>query len=254
MGRIIAVANQKGGVGKTTTTVNLAAALAARDRRVLLVDFDPQGALTICLGVNPLDLGKTIYEALIDANLDVSQVLLSPKPGIDLAPATLDLAGAEIELLSELGREHILKDKLAPLRDTYDYILIDCPPSLGLLTLNALTASDQVLVPVQCQYLSFRGMQLLLRTIEKVQRRSNPRLGILGLLPTFFDLRTAHAREVLTELRETYPEMLIDIPIRYRVGLADAAVGGQSILEYDRRSDAAASYRQLAEVVDHAEA
>jgi len=239
-------------VGKTTTTLNVAGALAEKGRRVLLVDMDPQGALTTACGINPAQLRQSLYDVLIIPSLAISEVILSPKSHIGLAPANIDLAGAEVELLSEIGCEHLLKGKLTPCRDDYDFILIDCPPSLGLLTINALSAADNVLVPVQCQYLSFRGMQLLLRTIEKVQQRSNPQLKILGLLPTLYDARTTHGREVLAELREAHRDLLIDIPIRYRVGLADAVVAGQSILEFDGRSDTAQAFREVAEVIDHA--
>ena len=250
MSRVLTIANQKGGVGKTTTTRNLAAAWAERGKHVLVVDLDPQGALTLSLGINPAQLRQTVYDAMV-SSVPLADVVRSPYGEIDLAPATIDLAGAEVELLNEIGREHILRGKLDPIRDHYDMILIDCPPSLGLLTINALAAADEVLIPVQCQYLSFRGMQLLLRTIEKVQTRANPKLKIAGLLPTLYDARTIHAREVLEELRATYPQFLIDVPIRYRVGLADAVVAGQSILEFDGRSDAAAAYRRVAEVIVH---
>ena len=253
MNRVLAIANQKGGVGKTTTTRNLAAARAEAGERVLVIDLDPQGALTMSFGVNPADLTRTIYDALVGPDA-LESVLLARAAGVDLAPATIDLAGAEVELLNELGREHILRGKLEPLRSRYALTLIDCPPSLGLLTINALAAADAVLIPVQCQYLSFRGMQLLLRTIEKVQTRANPRLRIAGLLPTLFDARTVHSREVLEELRSTYSEVLIDVPIRYRVGLADAVVAGKSILEFDARSDAAEAYRRVAEVIAHEQA
>jgi chromosome partitioning protein len=251
MGQIIAVANQKGGVAKTTTTRNLAAALVERGRKTLLIDFDPQGALTISLGVNSPQLERTIYDALIDTTLPLTHILLSPKQGIDLAPANIDLSGAEVDLLNEIGRERILKEIIEPVQHHYDYIFIDCPPSLGLLTINALTAANGVFIPVQCQYLAFRGMQLLLRTIEKVRARSNPQLQIIGLLPTLYDARTAHSKEVLEELRTAFKEKLIDVPIRYRVGLADAVVAGQSIFESDGRSDVAEAFRQIAEVIDH---
>lgn len=250
MSRVLAIANQKGGVGKTTTTRNLAAVWAESGKHVLVVDFDPQGALTLSMGVNPAQLQQTVYDAMVSP-LSVIDIVLSTHRNIDLAPATIDLSGAEVELLNEIGREHTLRGKLEPLQERYDLILIDCPPSLGLLTINALAAADEVLIPVQCQYLSFRGMQLLLSTIEKVQARANPKLKIAGLLPTLYDARTIHAREVLEELRTTYPKLLIDVPIRYRVGLADAVVAGQSILEFDGRSDAAAAYRQVAEVITH---
>jgi chromosome partitioning protein len=252
MGQAIAVANQKGGVGKTTTTLNLAVALAEQGKRVLVVDFDPQGALTISLGIHPGTLERTIYDALLSPSMPLAEVILKVKPSVDLAPATIDLSGAEVELLNEIGREHILKGKLTPEVSNYEFTLIDCPPSLGLLTVNALTAADRVLIPVQCQYLSFRGMQLLFRTIEKVQQRSNPNLAVLGVLPTLYDARTTHGKEVLDELRATYPTLLLDLPIRYRVGLADAAVSGRSILEFDTKSDIAATFRQVAEVIAHA--
>jgi chromosome partitioning protein len=251
--QVIAVANQKGGVGKTTTTLNLAAARAEAGESVLVVDLDPQGALTMALGLNPAALERTVYDALVTPT-PLAEVVLSPKERIDLAPATIDLAGAEVELLNEIGREQVLRAKLDPLRERYAFVFIDCPPSLGLLTINALAAADGVLIPVQCQYLSFRGMQLLLRTIDKVRTRANSGLRVVGLLPTLYDARTAHAREVLDELRATYPQLLIDEPIRLRVGLADAVVAGQSILEYDGRSDAAQAYRRVGEVIAHGEA
>ena len=252
MGKTIAIANQKGGVGKSTTALNLAVALAEQGKQVLLVDLDPQGSLTISAGLNPLHIEHTIYDVLINPALSLTDVVVSAKPGVDLAPATIDLAGAEVELLNEIGREQVLKGKLTPRMPHYDFVIIDCPPSLGLLTINALTAADKVLIPIMCHYLAFRGMQLLFRTIEKVQQRSNPNLEILGLLPTFFDARTTHSKEVLDELRATYKDQLIDLPIRYRVGLADAVVGGQSILEFNSRADAALTFRKLAEVIANA--
>jgi chromosome partitioning protein len=250
MARVIAIASQKGGVGKTTSTINIAAARAEIGERVLVVDMDPQGALTTGMGINPAQLTNTIYDTLVSP-MALSSIVCSPKPNIDLAPATIDLAGAEVELLNEIGREHILRGKIEPMRDRYDWVFIDCPPSLGLLTINALTAADGVLIPVQCQYLSFRGMQLLLKTIDKVKQRANPALTVVGLLPTIFDARTAHGREVLAELQTTYPDLIIDEPIRHRVALADAIVAGKSILEYEGRSDTAQAYRRVAEVIAH---
>lgn len=250
MQRTIALANQKGGVGKTTSTLNLAAALARANRRVLTIDLDPQGALTLALGVNPSTLNRTVYDVLV-GQLPLTDVILQPKPDIDLAPATIDLSGAEVELLNEIGREHVLRNKIEPVRPSYDDILIDCPPNLGLLTINALSAADRLLIPVQCQYLSFRGMQLLLQMVAKVQQRANPHLTIAGILPTLYDVRTAHSREVLEELRRTYRDLLIDIPIRTRVALADATAHGKSIFEFDGSSDVADAYARVAEVLIH---
>ena len=217
---------------------------------MLLIDFDPQGALTLSLGVNPPQIDKTIYNALIDDATPLNQIILTPKAGINLAPANIDLSGAEVDLLNEIGRERILKELIEPVQDHYDFIFIDCPPSLGLLTINALTAADGVFIPVQCQFLAFRGMQLLLRTIEKVRSRSNQQLRIVGLLPTLYDARTTHSKEVLDELRTTYKGTLIDIPIRYRVGLADAMIDGRSILDLDSNSDVSQAFRQIAEVIE----
>lgn len=249
MTRIIAVANQKGGVGKTTSTINLGAALAERGLRVLLIDLDPQGALALGLGINPYNLENTLYDVMIDHKVRMDQVILHPKPGLDLVPSNIDLSGAEVELLNEIGRERILKDKLSSVQSNYDYILLDCPPSLGLLTVNGLTAADEVLIPVQSQYFAFRGMQLLFRTIDKVTARSNPQLKVVGLVPTMYDARTAHSKEVLEELKRLYTDQVIDIPIKTRVSLADAPVGGQTILEFDPKSEVADAYRRLAEEV-----
>jgi chromosome partitioning protein len=253
MGKTIAIANQKGGVGKTTTTINLGAALAQAGKRVLLVDLDPQGALSVGFGLNPDSLEKTLYDLLVDDNDRVSEVTLHPRERLDVIPSNIDLSGAEVQFMNEIGRERILKDKLAAIQPVYDFILLDCPPSLSLLTINGLTAADRVLIPVQCQYFAIRGMQLLLRTIEKVKARSNPNLRILGLLPTMYNARTAHSKEVLEELKRVYKELVIDIPIKSRVALADAQVSGQSILEFDPRGEIADAHRQLAqEVIAHA--
>ena len=247
--RIYAIAQQKGGVGKSTTTTNLGAALAEMGNRVLLVDLDPQGTLSIGFNLNPHELDNTIYNALIDPSVSLTEVVQNQKPSLDFVPANIDLSGAEVELLNEIGRERILKDNLASVEGDYDFVLVDCPPSLGLLTINALTAADNVLIPVQCQYYALRGMQLLLRTIEKVKARSNPELTIFGMLPTFFDMRTAHSKEVLEELKRVYKDLVIDIPIKVRVSLADAGAQGETILEYDPKSDVAEAYRDLAKEV-----
>ena len=253
MGTVIAIANQKGGVGKTTSTINIAAALAERGRRVLVVDLDPQGALTLALGYDPTKLEATVYDALVTTR-SLQDVVLATRPDVHLAPSTIDLSGAEVELSSAIGREHVLRSKLDPLRDRYDMILIDCPPNLGLLTINALTAADGLLIPVQCQFLSFRGMQLLLTMVTTVQERTNPRLRVVGILPTLYDSRTAHGREVLGELRRAYADLLIDEPIRTRVALADASAHGKSIFETDGTSDVADAYRRVAEVIDGTQA
>ena len=253
MTNVIAVANQKGGVGKSTTALNVGAALAERGGRVLLIDNDPQGSLTISLGFNPVQLDLTLYDALIKLNMPLTAVIQPIRPTIDFVPATLDLAGAEVELLNEIGRERVLGDKLAQVADQYDYVTVDCGPSLGLLTINALTAANQVLIPCECHYLAYRGMQLLLRTIDRVKQRANPRLQVAGIVATKYDTRTMHAREVLELIQKTYPDLYLAPPIRYRVALADASVSGKTIFEFDGRSDAAAAYRQIAEVIAHGE-
>jgi len=251
MTRTIAVASQKGGVGKTTSTINLAAAFAELGYRVLLIDFDPQAALTLGMGINHQNLGKSVYEALTSP-VQLSAAIKEVRPYVNLLPATIDLAGAEADLMGEMGREHVLRRKLEPIKDEYDWILIDCPPSLGLLTINALTAADGVLIPVQTQYLAFRGMQLLLQLVKKIQQFANPNLKVAGLLPTMFDARIIHDREVLDEIRATYPDWLIDIPIKRRSAVADAIVANQSILEFRTNSDVAKSYREVAEVLANA--
>jgi chromosome partitioning protein len=248
--RVYALAQQKGGVGKTTTAINLGAALKERGRRVLLVDLDPQGALSAGLGLDPLALDRTIYDVLRNARADLTSAIRSTEAGLDLAPANIDLAAAEIELVSEPGREQILKGKLAPVGDAYDYILIDCPPSLSLLTLNALTAAGGVIIPVQTQYFALRGMDLLFNTVEKVRARLNPKLKITGILPTMYDARTTHAREVLEELRETYGKQVFNTAIPHTIKLADSTMAGESILSFHQQSPAAAAYRALAEEVE----
>ena len=249
MSRIVAFANQKGGVGKSTSALNVAAAVVERGQRALLIDLDPQGSLTIAAGVDRAALSRSIYDALIRPDVPLESVILPAKPGIDLAPAVRDLSGAKVELVGMLNRERALARKLTPIRDRYDFIAIDCEPDLGLLTINALTAADQVLIPCECQFLALQGMQELLKTIQDVQAYTNPGLQVIGILPTKYDSRTLHNREALEEMRTSYDGLVMDPPIRFRIGLADAAISGKTIFEFDRRSDSAAEYRHVAEVI-----
>ncbi len=244
--RIIALAQQKGGVGKTTTTINLGAALIELGRRVLLIDLDPQGALSAGLGVEPLELERTIYDVLRSGSVNLSGVLLETPIGGHLVPSNIDLAASELELVSEPGRERVLREKISPVRDEYDYVLLDCPPSLSLLTLNALSAAGGIIIPVQTQYLALRGMDLLLNTIKKVKTRLNPPLAIIGILPTLHHSQTLHAREVLDDLSNTYGELMFSTPIPMTVKLADSVMAGESILQFMPSSPAASAYRQLA--------
>ncbi len=247
MARVIAIANQKGGVGKTTTTISLGAALRELGARVLLVDMDSQGTLSIALGVRGIK--RTIYDVLRDVELGMEDILISTATKCELAPSNIHLAGAEVELLNEPGREFILKGKLASVDRMFDFILLDCPPSLGVLTLNAFTAAGEVLIPVQAHYLAFRGMQQLLTTISKVKGRLNPGLDVLGILPTFYDRRTRHSREVAEQLREHYGDKVINIPIPATIKFADTTTAGESILTYSSSSPAANAYRKLAREV-----
>lgn len=249
MARIYAVAQQKGGVGKTTTAINLGAALADAGRRVLLVDLDPQGALTAGVGENPPAISQTIYDVLRPGSIAVSSVVRRTSLGVDLVPANIDLAAAEIELASEPGRERILAEKLVPVWEQYDFVLIDCPPSLGLLTLNALTAATDVLIPVQTQYFALRGLDLLFTTIQKVKARINPTLQIVGILPTMVDSRTIHSREVLEELRNVYGTQVCKTVIPQTIKIADAQVAAQSIHRFAPTSAASDAYRELAREV-----
>lgn len=248
--KIIALAQQKGGVGKTTTVINLGSALAQRGKKVLLVDLDPQGALSAGLGLNPLSLERTIYTVLRSPSAKLSEIITQTNSGCDLVPSNIDLAAAEVELVSEPGREHFLREALAPVLDRYHYILIDCQPSLGLLTLNALSASSGVIIPVQTQYFALRGMDLLFQTIEKVQARLNPRLKIVGILPTMYDARTLHAREVMEELRRVYPRLVLNTVIPHTVKFADSSMAGEPVLSLSPNSQAAEAYRELATEVE----
>jgi chromosome partitioning protein len=248
--RIYAIAQQKGGVAKTTSVINLGAALAERGHRVLLIDLDPQGALSAGLGVEPLQLTATVYNVLRDPTFPVSRALLTENLECHVVPANIDLAASELELVSEPGRERVLREKLTPILDRYDYILIDCPPSLSLLTLNALSAASRVIIPVATQYFALRGMELLLSTIAKVKARINPELQIAGILPTMYNNQTLHSREVLEELKEIYQEQVFHTVIPYTVRLQDSVMAGQSVIRANASSGAAMAYRDLAKEVE----
>ncbi|HEX3490509.1 MAG TPA: ParA family protein [Streptosporangiaceae bacterium] len=250
--RIVAICNQKGGVGKTTTTINLGAALAEQGRKVLLVDFDPQGALSVGLGFQPHELEVTIYNLLMERNMTAHDVLFKTSvDGMDLLPSNIDLAGAEVQLVHEVGREFVLGRVLQPVMPEYDLILIDCQPSLGLLTLNALACADGVLVPLECEYFALRGVALLMETIEKVSSRLSPKLVMDGLLATMYDSRTLHTREVLAGVVEGFGEKVFHTVISRTVRFPDATVAGEPITTFDPTSNGASAYRELAkEVLD----
>ena len=248
--RIISMCNQKGGVGKTTTTINLGAALAEYGRKVLLVDFDPQGSLSVGLGLNPHQMELTVYNLLMDREVGLDDVVVpTGVPGMDLLPSNIDLSAAEVQLVHEVAREQTLTRVLAPAVAAYDVILIDCQPSLGLLTVNALTASDGVIVPLECEYFALRGVALLKTTIDKVRERLNPKLTIDGVLGTMYDGRTLHGREVMERLVEAWGDTVFHTVIRRTVKFSDSTVAGEPITSYATASAGAESYRQLAREV-----
>jgi chromosome partitioning protein len=247
--KIISFANQKGGVAKTTTTLNLAVAFTESGHRVLAVDLDPQGNLTMSQGIDPDKVEGSMYDVLVD-HIPIRDVIQERE--IDIAVASIDLAGAEIAMSMQIGRERSLEKALAAVVDDYDFVCIDTPPSLGLLTVNALTASDKVIVPVQCEYLSMRGLVQLQNTLEMIRENLNPRVHIEGILPTMLDSRTVHAKEAVEILEENFGELVFKSRIRKAIKFAEAPVRGSSVLKYDPNGNAANYYRELAkEVLTH---
>jgi len=248
--RVLALCNQKGGVGKTTSTINLGAALADYGRRVLLVDFDPQGALSVGLGVNPMELDQTIYNCLMERDVSADDILLKTNiAGMDLLPSNIDLSAAEVQLVGEVAREQTLKRVLAPMIADYDVVLIDCQPSLGLLTINALTAANGVIIPLECEFFSLRGVALLIQTIDKVRERLNPQLELEGILATMYDGRTLHGREVLARVVEAFGDKVFHTVINRTVRFPETTVAGEPITSFAPSSAGANAYRDLAREV-----
>ena len=255
--RIIAIANQKGGVGKTTTTLNLGVALTELGKKVFVVDFDPQASLTLAMGIDSDDLETTIYNVMATSLRDrngpsITEAIIKTQAGLDLLPSSIEFSQAQLDLVTVMSRERVLEDMLAPAREHYDFILIDCLPSLDLLTINALTAADEVLIPVQADYLAMKGIRLLLQTINRVKAKLNPRLKICGVLLTMADFRTLHSQEVAEATRRTLGERVkvFDTIIRMSVRIKESSATGQSILTYYQgKSSGADEYRQLAKEV-----
>jgi chromosome partitioning protein len=248
--RIIALCNQKGGVGKTTTAINLGAALGEYGRRILLVDFDPQGALSVGLGIQPQRLERTAYNLIMEREVTLEDVLLKTSvPGVDLLPSNIDLSAAEVQLVNEVAREQTLARTLAPVLDDYDIVLIDCQPSLGLLTVNALTAAHGVIIPLECEFFSLRGVALLIDTIDKVRERLNPKLRIDGILATMYDGRTLHGRQVYARVVEAFGDEVFDSVISRTVRFPETTVAGEPITSWAPTSAGAAAYRHLAREV-----
>jgi chromosome partitioning protein len=245
--KVVAMCNQKGGVGKTTSTINLGAALAEYGRRVLLVDMDPQGALSAGLGVPHYELDQTIHNLLVEPRASIEQVLLHTRvPHMDLVPSNIDLSAAEIQLVNEVGREQTLARALHPVLDRYDYVLIDCQPSLGLLTVNGLACADGVVIPTECEFFSLRGLALLTDTVDKVRDRLNPKLEISGILLTRYDPRTVNAREVMARVVERFGDLVFDTVIARTVRFPETTVAGEPITTWAPKSAGAVAYRALA--------
>lgn len=250
--RVLALCNQKGGVGKTTSTINLGAALAECGRRVLLVDFDPQGALAVGLGINPYELDCTIYNLLMQKDLGIAETLVKTSvDGLDLLPSNIDLSAAEVQLVNEVAREQSLLRSLRPILGEYDYVLIDCQPSLGLLTVNALTAAHGVIVPLECEFFSLRGLAMLIDTVDKVKDRLNPDLELEGILATMYDARTTHCRQVLGRVVEAFGDKVYETVITRTVKFPETTVAGQPITTWAPGSGGAKAYRALAREVIH---
>jgi len=255
LGKVIALANQKGGVGKTTCTINLGGALVELKKRVLCIDLDPQANLSVGLGIDLNTVQQSMANVLLEPDVSLESIIVSSRTKrLDVAPTTIELSAAEVELFSAIGREMALRDKLTPeLLDRYDYILIDCPPTLGLLTLNALVASDGVIIPVQTQYYALKGVAALLRIIKTVQTRLNPNLRVLGLLPTFYDSRTILGRDMLDSLKDLSEHTVFSTVIRQSVKVGEAPTAGVPITVYEPKSDAAKAFIDLAKEVVRAQ-
>lgn len=249
MAHVIAITNQKGGVGKTTTAINLGAALAEMGHYTLLCDLDPQGGLSLGLGLAAHDLDLTIYNILTDSRIPIAGIIHHLRPHLDLLPSNIDLAVAEFQLIAQLEREFILREAIANIRNTYEYIILDCPPSLNLLTVNALTAADAILVPLQVEYFALRGLEQLMDVVSRVRRRLNPDLEVIGIVPTMVDVRRTNDQQILQEVTKAYPEMLLDVYVKESIRFAESPRQQRSILELDPEHDGARAYRKLAKLV-----